>query len=164
MAFDAYKYFEKIWKTNKITAAGGYKFCKVSGMSYMENVIQNFRKETAYFCVDETEDGNIMQQGNGSGYMERRQYTIFLLKKFGINKMDDQHEALQECRNIYRQIVKKLIRDKRFLEEQMTYVHLDRIPFYEIPGYFISGCTGLYFMITIDIPTNLCFDGNEWND
>jgi hypothetical protein len=46
----------------------------------------------------------------------------------------------------------------------MTYLHVDRIPFYEIPGYFINGCAGLYFMITVDIPTDLCYDGSEWDN
>jgi hypothetical protein len=160
MAFDAYNYFEQICSTNKLTSAGKYKFCKVSGMSYMEEVIQKFKTEKAYFCVDDTEDGNIIQQGGG--YVERRQYVVFLIKKFAFGKMDEQHTALDECRQIYRQIVKKLIRDRRFLENEMTYLKVDRIPFYEIPGYFISGCTGLYFMITIDIPTELCYDDNDW--
>jgi hypothetical protein len=94
--------------------------------------------------------------------MERRQYTLFLIKKFSFGKMDEQGRALDECRQVYRQIMKKLIRDRRLLENEMTYLRLDRIPFYEIPGYFISGCTGLYFMITVDVPTELCYDSSEW--
>jgi hypothetical protein len=160
MAFDAHNYFERICNTNKITSAGGYKFCRVSGISYMEEVIQKFKTEKAYFCVDDTEDGAIIQQGGG--YIERRQYTVFLIKKFPYGKMDEQHIALEECRQISRQIVKKLIYDRRFLENEMTYLRADRIPFYEIPGYFVSGCTGIYFMITVDIPTELCYDGSEW--
>jgi hypothetical protein len=161
MAFDAYNYFEEICRKNKITAAGKYRFCKVSGLTHMEEVIANFRTERAYFCVDDTENGNLIQQGGG--YVERRMYTVFLLKKYGFGKMDEQHDALNECREIYRQIVKKLIRDRHFLENDMTYLRLDRIPFYEISGYFISGCTGLYFMVTIDIPTDLCYDGKDWD-
>ncbi|MDR1339255.1 MAG: hypothetical protein LBK58_04285 [Prevotellaceae bacterium] len=161
MAFDAYSYFEEICRKNKITAVRKYKFCRVTGISYMEEMILKFKSEKAYFCVDDTEDGNMIRQGGG--FVERRQYTVFLLKKYDFNKMGEQHAALNECREIYRQIVKKLIRDRRLLENDMTYLRLDRIPFYEIPGYFISGCTGLYFMITIDIPVDLCYNGDEWN-
>jgi len=162
MNFDAYTYFEDICRTNKITAKNRYRFCRVTGLSNMEEVIQNFKSEKHYFCVDDTEDGTVIQQGGG--YVERRQYTVFLIKKYAFGKMEEQHEALNECRKIYRQIVKKLIYDRHFLENEMTYLHVERIPFYEIPGYFISGCTGLYFMITVDIPTDFCYDGEEWND
>jgi len=161
MAFDAYAYFEKICRTNKITAENHYRFCRVTGLSNMEEVLQNFKSEQAYFCVDDTEDGTMIHQA--SAWFERRQYTLFLLKKYAFAQMDEQCEALKECRSIYRQIIKKLIFDRRFLENEMTYLQIDRIPFYEIPGYFISGCTGIYFMITIDLPTDLCYDGKEWN-
>jgi hypothetical protein len=159
--FDAYEYFENLCNTNKITSSGRYKFCRVTGLSNMEEVIANFKKENAYFCVDDTEDGAIIQSPGG-GYFERRQYTVFLLKKFPLNNMTAQHEALNECREIYRQITKKLIDDRRFLENSMTYLKVERIPYYEVPGYFISGCTGLYFMITIDIPVDLCYNTDDW--
>jgi len=160
MAFNAHEYFKNICETNKKTKTGNYRFCRITGISHMEEVIQNFQKEKAYFCIDDTEDGNIIEKGGG--YFERRQHTVFLLKKYAFNKMDEQHDALNECRQIYRQIVKKLIHDRRLLENEMTYLHVDRIPFYEVPGYFISGCTGLYFMVTVDIPTDLCYDSDEW--
>jgi hypothetical protein len=160
MQFDAHNYFREICRTNKLATAGEYVFCRVTGMSGMEEAIQKFKTAKAYCCIDDTEDGTLIQ--TGGGYMERRQYCLFLLKKYPVGNMDAQHVALDECRRIYRQIVKKLIRDRHRLENEMTYLKLDRIPFYEIPGYFLSGCTGLYFMITVDIPTELCYDNNEW--
>jgi hypothetical protein len=163
MAFDAYNYFEDICRTNKLTVAGAYRFCRVTGISYMEEMIQKFKTEKAYFCVDDTEDGRIMQMGRGSGYMERREYVVILLKKYPLNDMQAQHHALNECRNIYRQIAKKLIRDRRLLENEMTYLHTDNIPFKELAGYALSGCTGLFFSITVDIPVDLCYDGTEWD-
>jgi hypothetical protein len=126
----------------------------------MEELLQHFKTAKAYFCIDDTENGVLIQ--TGGGYMERRQYTIFLLKKYPLNNMDKQHAALNECRQIYRQIVKKLIRDRRLLENEMTYLNLKELPFFEIPGYAFSGCTGLFFKVTVDIPTELCYDSNEW--
>ena len=159
--FDAHKYFEKICQTNKLLIEGKYHFCRVTGISYMEEVIQKFQREKAYFCIDDTEDGTIISN-SGNGYFERRQYTVFILKKYSFNNMDEQHAALEECRRICRQIVKKLIFDRSVLANEMTYLHVDRIPFYEVPGYFISGCTGLYFMVTVDIPTELCYEPEDW--
>ncbi len=161
MAFDAHQYFEELCTTNKKATEENFKFCRVSGISHMEEVIQNFSKEKAYFCIDDTADGSMMQH-SGGGYFERRQYTVFLLKKYPYGDMEKQHIALNQCREIFWKLVKKLIYDRRRLENEMTYLNVDRIPFYEVPGYYISGCTGLYFMVTIDIPTELCYDSNEW--
>jgi hypothetical protein len=90
MNFDAHNCFELICSTDKITSAGEYKFCRVSGISYMEGMIRKFKTAA----------------------------------------------------------------------DEMTYFVIKRIPFYEIPGYFISGCSGLYFSIGVDISTELCYDGN----
>jgi hypothetical protein len=161
MAFDAHTYFRTLCETNKLLKQGDYRYCRVTGISHMEEAIQNFKKEKAYFCVDATEDGHTYRAAGG-GFMERRMYTVFIIKKIRFEDMDEQDAAIKECRMIYRQILKKLILDRRFLEEDMTYLRLDSIPFHEIPGYFLSGCTGLYFSISVDVPTELCYDGDEW--
>jgi hypothetical protein len=161
MTFDAHAYFGEICRTNKAMRDGNYCYCRVTSISHMEEVIQKFKKERAYFCVDATEDGHTFR-ATGGGFMEKRVYTVFILKKIHFENMDDQDAAIKECRTIYRQILKKLIRDRRFLEDDMTYLRLDNIPFHEIPGYFLSGCTGLYFSISVDVPTELCYDGDEW--
>lgn len=162
MEFDAYNYFEDLCKKNKITSSGGYKFCRVTGLSNMEEVITNFRKEKAYFCVDDTAEGTNIKKGGS--YWDRRSYTVFLLKKFPLNEMDKQHSALKECRTVHKQILKKLIKDRARLENEMTYLQIDHVPYHEIPEYFISGCTGLYFIITVDIPIDLCYDPDEWTE
>jgi hypothetical protein len=163
MAFNAHQYFENLHSKNKVLQAGHYRYCKITGMGNMEEVIQNFRKERAYFCVDATEDGHTLQAAGG-GFMERRLYSVYILKKIKFEDMTQQDAAIRECRQIYRSILKKLIRDRCFLEDEMTYLHLDRIPFHEIPGYAFSGCTGLFFTVTVDIPTDLCYDSDEWTE
>jgi hypothetical protein len=49
--FDAHNCFERICSTDKITSVGEYKFCRVSGISYMEEMIWKFKTAKAYFCI-----------------------------------------------------------------------------------------------------------------
>lgn len=158
--FDAYAYFQDIRDKNKLAAYGNYKFSRVTGLSNMEEVIAGSRKEKAFFCVDDTEDGVTLKKSGG--YFQRRSYTVFVLKKYKSLDMGDQHDALLECRKIYEQVLKKLIKDKDILENSMVYLLNDRIPFHEIPGHYINGCTGLYFIVTIEIPTDLRYQADEW--
>jgi hypothetical protein len=161
--FNACQYFETVCNENRMTVDGHYRFCRVTGISYMEDAIARWKRETAFFCVDDTEDGRLICK-NGGGFFERRLYTVYLIKKFSLDNMDAQRDALAECRTIYRQIMKRLVRDRSFLENSLAYLNLTDIPFYEIPGYFLAGCTGLYFSVTVDNPVDLCYDGSEWND
>jgi hypothetical protein len=161
--FEAYEYFTDICKKLKITKDNDYYPCKVSGLANMEGVIANLQSKRAYFAIDDTNDGQIYK-GAGGGYFERKMYIVFVLKKFPFEDMNKQHEALNECRSVYRSICTKLISDKSTLSNNMIYLHTDRIPFYEMTGYGIAGCTGLYFMITVEQPINLCYDANQWNE
>jgi hypothetical protein len=158
--FDAYTYFEVIRNTLKRTKST-HKFTRSTGLPYMEELIQNFKGEKAFFCVDDTNDG-VTIQGAGGGFFDRRQYVIFILKKYKYGNMDEQHAVLEECRAIYRSICTKLVKDKTALANQMIYLQLDRMPYYEIPGYFLNGATGLYFMVTVDEPKDLRYDNDEW--
>jgi hypothetical protein len=128
----------------------------------MEEVLLNFKTEQAFFCVDDTTDGTTIRGASG-GFFDRKQYVIFLLKRYKLNDMDAQHAALNETRGIFRSIQSKLLLDRRALENNMTYLQLDRMPYYEIPGYAYNGATGVYFMITVDTPKDLQYDVTEWS-
>jgi hypothetical protein len=66
----------------------------------------------------------------------------------------------QFCRVAGIAYMEEMIRKFKTAAGEMTCPVIERIPFYEISGYFISGCSGLYFSISADIPTELCYDGN----
>ncbi|MFV0538843.1 MAG: hypothetical protein ACK5M3_15985 [Dysgonomonas sp.] len=161
MNFDAFDYFSSLCNKLKISKDNGYYPCKVSGLANMEEVINAYQSQTAYFAIDDTNDGQTSKSGGG-GYFDRKQYIVFILKKYALNNMDQQKEYMKECRQIYKSICKKLIKDKSKLVDEFIYLQTDRIPFYEIEGYGIAGCTGLYFIITVDEPVNLCYDTTEW--
>ncbi|MDR2913431.1 MAG: hypothetical protein LBV74_01115 [Tannerella sp.] len=161
--FNSYDYFAEICAKNKLTVAGNYKFCRVTGLGNLEEVIQNFKREQAYFCIDDTNDGTTFQ-GAGGGYFERRMYIVYIMKKYPLNDMQAQHAALEECRRIYRSVCSKLVFDRSRLLNSQIYLNTDRIPYYEMEGYAISGVTGLYTMISIDEPVNLCYNANDWTE
>jgi hypothetical protein len=161
--FNSYDYFADICAKNKLTVSGKYKFCRVTGLGNLEEVIQNFKREQAYFCIDDTNDG-YTYRSQGGGYFERRMYIVYLLKKYPLNDMQKQHDALDECRRIYRSVCTKLVKDRSRLENDLIYLLTDRLPYYEMEGYAISGVTGLYAMISVDEPVNLCYNANDWNE
>lgn len=161
MKFNAHAYFEKeVRDRMKLTVDGGYKYSRVSSMQHLEEVIDGFRYHKAFFAVDDTEDGFTFQAGGG--YMDRRTIVVYVLKQYQDRNMESQREALDECREIYKRVLKKLIRDKSRLENEMVYLVTDRIPYNEIPGIFANNCTGLFFTIPVNIPTDLSYKSEEW--
>ncbi|MBD8349339.1 hypothetical protein [Dysgonomonas sp. HGC4] len=162
MKFDATAYFKEINTRLKKTKDGKYRFCKSTGLSSMEGVVANLRSDPAYFVLDDTQDGYVYKKGGG--YFSRRMFVIFVLKKFTLGSMVQQTTAMQECRDIFTLICTQLVKDRNVFINDQIFFDTDRIPYYELDGHAIAGCTGIYFMFSVDEPTNLCYDKSQWYD
>lgn len=159
--FDAHAYFEKeIRDKMKATVNGNYSYARVTSISHLEEVLQKFRTQKNFFAVDDSENGYTFMKGGS--FFERKSITIYVMKEFDIKKQESQVAAQAECKHIYDTVLKKLIKDKAELANQMVYLVTDQIPFQIIPGYFANGCTGIFFTVPVDIPTNLCYNPDEW--
>lgn len=157
--FDANTYFENIVNSLKLTK-DKYKFCKVSGVDQLEEVLQESKRSKYFFAVDDTADGQTFQKGGG--YWERRPITVFILAKFDYPNMNKRQPKLEETRVIYRKVLSKMIKDRSVLESDLNYLQTDKVEFHEIPGFFAMGSTGIYFTFVVDNPVTLVYDESEW--
>lgn len=155
---DSVAYFENL--TNKLKLTKG-KFAnkKVSGIRNLEGIISD-RENKKFIAVDDTDDG-YTYQGAGGGWFKRRTVTVFILQKYSITNMDERQTRLEECRVIMNRFQSKIIADAQEMEEFM-YLDKSRMPHFELDEYFANGCTGLYFMISFNEPTDLQYDTNDW--
>ena len=158
--FNAVTYFETNCQKLRLTVEGKYKFCRVTGIDYMEDILSNI-KSSAYFAVDDTDDGVVVREG--AGYFNKRVITVFLLRKFNISNQKDREEKLAETRLIRTKLIAKLIKDSNTLPELM-FLDKSRFPYKEVPGYWAAGTCGIYFFITIKEPVSLVYDANDYID
>ena len=156
--FDPIEYMRLLHGKMKLTKAK-YKFTTVSGVSELEGVLENFKREKYFFAVDDSQDG-ITFRGAGAGYFERRPYTVFILGKADYGDMGKRREVLAEAKKIYRTILSKLIKDK----SSIPVLNMESIRFFEVPPAFAFGCSGLYFMFNVENPVSLTYDAAEWDD
>lgn len=159
--FDAHNYFEKeIRDKMKLTVDNNYKYARITSMQDLEGVLDNFRYEKAFFAVDDTENGDTFR--TGGGWMMRRTFVVYIMKQYDMKDMNSQAAAISECREIFENVLKKLIRDKSMLANQMVYLSTERISYNEMPGIFANSSTGLFFMIPVNIPVDLSWKEEEW--
>ena len=156
--WNSVQYFDNATSKLKLTK-NLYKYKKVSGIRNLEEVISD-RVNDKFIAVDDTDDGNTFQ-GAGGGWFKRRTVIVFILQKYDIKNMQDRETKLNECRVIMNRFQSKIIADAQELEE-LLYLDKSRMPHYELDDYFANGCTGLYFMISINEPTDLIYNANDW--
>lgn len=153
--FDPVIYMQQLHSELNLLS-GKYKFVKVSGLTSLEGILENSRKEKYFFAVDDSQDGTTFR--NGGAYFERRPYTIFILGKAEYGDMEKRAEVLAEAKTIYRHLMSRLIKDKL----NIPVLDMERIRFYEVPPAFATGCSGLYFIFNVENPVNLVFDETAW--
>lgn len=156
--FDPIAYMQTLHGKMKLTKTK-YKFTTVSGVSELEGVLENFKREKFFFAVDDSQDG-VTFRGAGAGYFERRPYTVFILGKADYGDMTKRKEVLAEAKTIYRTILSKLIKDKLTI----PVLDMENIRFFEVPPAFAFGCSGLYFIFNVQNPVSLTYDAAEWDD
>lgn len=161
--FDTEKYFSEICSSNLLACELGFKFCTCSGIESLQGPLRQFRDTNSFFCLDDTNDGALFQ-GKNAGWFMKRTLTVFIMRKYGIKDERQRMEALEICRRIFRQVCSKLIVDADNLNNDLVYLHTENIMSRELGRYFLSGCTGLYFMIEVSEPVDLKFDAEEWTN
>lgn len=161
--FDAEQYFSGICAKNKLASDYSFKFCTCSGIETLQGPLEKFRTVNAFFCVDDTNDGALFQ-GKSGGWYKKRTFTVFIMHRYTFGTETSRQEALAVCRNLFRQVVSRMIVDSYDMKNELIYLHTETILSRELGQYFLNGCTGLYFMIDVSEPVDLKFDESEWTE
>jgi len=156
--FNANSYFENCNEKLKLTVDNGYKFSRISGFEYLEDILKDI-KHSAYLAVDDTDDGVIVREG--AGFFLKRVITVFILRRYKIADQADRASKLAETRLIRNKLTARLIKDSLILPELM-FLDKSRFSYKEVPGYFAAGTCGIYFFVTIKEPTDLCDKQDDW--
>lgn len=158
--WNAVNYFKSLNNRLKLTW-GKHILCRSTGLNHLEDLISKMTKYNNFTVVDDSDDGATIR--GGGGYFNRRSVIVYILKKYDFRSQEDRETKLNECREIYRKFVSRLLKDSGELPE-LAYLNKVRIPYHEVPGYFVAGTTGLYFIVTIDEPVDLQFDPSDWDE
>ena len=143
----------------------GSRFLSVCLFRYqlaLKRFFRIFGVESAFFAVDDTNDG--VTEKRSGGFFKKRTFTVFLMMRYRISDMAERQAALEVCRRLFRQVHSRMLVDRENLDNELVYLNTDNVYSRELGEYFISGCTGLYFMIDVSEPVSLIYDSDEWEE
>lgn len=160
--FDAELYFASLCVSNKLAKEHGFRPCTCSGIQSLQGPLERFRTTNAFFCIDDVNDGQ-MFQGRGGGWYKRRTFTVFIMHRFTFGDEVDRRAKLSLCRQLFRQVVTRMLVDSKTLRSELIYLGVEDIRCRELGQYFLNGCTGLYFLVNVEEPVDLKYNPAEWN-
>lgn len=159
--FDAESYFTSLCESNRLAAAHGFMPCTCSGINTLQGPLDRFKSTNAFFCIDDTNDGQ-MYMGRGGGWYKKRTFTVFIMHRYRFNDEVDRIDKLAICRQLFRQLATRMLIDSKRMENDLVYLGIGDILCRELGQYFMNGCTGLYFMIDVEEPVDLKYNPDEW--
>ena len=156
--WDATEFFRGLVEKNKLAQEKKYRFARVSGRAGLEEYIEQAQTTTAAICVSDISPG--FTEMNNTPHT-RRVKTVFMMKRHALNNMDARQACMDEMREIFRQFMSVLFKERTRIEQGIIYLD-PRVQFTEIEQYFALGAACAYFQISFDVYTNLVYREEEW--
>ena len=159
---DFLRYIQELTNTNRLAKKHGFHPCTCTGVGYLEGMLNSLRSHPAFVCTTDTCEESTAR--HGGAWFRRRVFTVFILHRFNPRMQRTYHEAMDTCRELFRQFHSRFIKDECALQSRLTYLGVEEVRSRELGGQFLNGCTGLYFTIAIDEPIDLRYNDDEWTN
>lgn len=160
--FDFLSYMKALCTANRLAQANHFAPSTCSGINYVEGMLEQYQTTANFLCTsDVCSESTFLSSG---GWFKRRVYMVFILMRYEYANAADCAAKLNTCRELFRQLKSRFVRDSERLQESLTYLNAADIRSNEIGGTFLNGCTGLYFQLSVDEPTELVYNPEEWTD
>lgn len=160
--FQPLSYIESLVGQNKLCREKGFRIVHCSGPDNIEGIMAEYRDTENFIVIDDTTDNAI--HGGRAGYFTHAVYTVWVIAATDYNDPEGRHEALELCREIFRQMLSRMLLDREsYKYDGMEYMAFDRVMYKELGRYSFNGATGLYFMLDNDRPTDLTYKADQWS-
>lgn len=160
--FDFISYMEGLCRQNKLAQRLGFVPTTCSGINYVEGMLEQYQSVANFLCTsDVCSESTFTASG---GWFKRRVFTVFVLMRYAYGDRADYALKLGQCREVLRQLQSRFIHDSVRLQDRLLYLNTADIRSNELGGTFLNGCTGLYFMVSMDEPVELSYNSGEWKE
>lgn len=152
------EYFRKLTESNILAQRLGLQFETVSGLSGFSETLDANPSAPGFICVSDSSDGTL-ELGNQPRLRTMR--TVYIALRHPYSNPEAREQALVTIREIFRQFVTHLNREKTRLAQNLIYIS-DKVTVNEIESYFATGTACAYFTITTEQYSNLMYNPGEW--
>jgi hypothetical protein len=158
--WDSVDFFRRATAQNKFAQQNGFRFARVSSLEGFQDLLGQLTTATAVVAASDVSQGYVSTVNSPA---TRRVKIVFIAMRHRIDDMTAREACLIKMRELFRQFMTRLLREKTQLAEENIYVD-DSISFTEIDKYFFSGMACAWFSIGVTTYTDLQFNAEDWNE
>ena len=160
--FDGIAYFTELAQRNKLCTQNNFVVAKVSGIGYLEQMLENFRENSNFIGVEDSTSEEIIS--NGNGYFSARIFTVYIIAGYDVRDVDDHNAKAELCKEIRRQFITRMLIDKTRYEDKLIFMNTNKIMGQGLGTMFLNGATGLFFQMSVTEPVELIYNDEEWTN
>lgn len=161
--FDGVNYLLSLARANRLASENEYKVSLCSDLHSIEPMMADYQTTANFLMVMDAVDGAMV--GGRPGWFNRRVYTVAIIARYQWDDLSDRNQKLAICREIYRQMLTRLIVEREnfeYHEDKPVFLRTDNMQYREMEPYAMAGATGVVFTLRIDEPTNLEYNTADW--
>lgn len=158
--FDFHAYLFDLVGRNRLAAEHSFVPCSCSGLGFLEEMLRRMREARAFVCLSDVCEESTTHRGGA--WFKRRVFTVFVVARYDVRRLEDYRVKLSLCRELFRQLHTRFILDEARLQSGLVYLDVANVRSRELGGEFLNGLCGLYFTLALDEPIDLCYNAEEW--
>ncbi len=159
--FSFLQYIQDLTQSNQLAQRESFAPVTCSGINYLEGMLEQYQSQANFVCTSDVCQESLHTASGG--WFKRRVFTVYILARYEYGNSADQEQKMDLCRELFRQYTSRIIHDSQSLAATRDlYIDTTDIRSNELGGLFLNSCTGLYFLLAIDEPTDLRYDPTEW--
>jgi hypothetical protein len=165
MSFDALSYFENVAKKHvQILHTDSEKhFFRTRSLATLDELLNDL--STANFpalMVHDTIDGMLGDFGQSDSYIDEPQFIFYVLQRVDFGDHVAVDDAIQQCRQIGKSILARMLRHKVRGEHGLDFLDMSRIS-YQSVGPIHDNVYGMMYMMSVADDAGLLYNAEDWD-
>ena len=158
--WDAAAFFEDLTRRNKLAREKGFRFCRISGLTGMEEALAAMQNTPAFVMVSDAPVGTM--DTDNTPHL-RRTVMVILAMRHPIDNMQARQQCLDTMQELFRQFMSATIPERVRLERNMCFLE-PRVTLQVFNKYLTPGVTCYEFEMSATYYVDLTYQTDEWNE
>lgn len=138
------------------------KFFRISSLAQLDELLSMI-SDIGYpaLLIHDNMDGAIGDRSTSNNYLDIPNYTFYVVEHVSLNDHDAKQQVITNCKNIGLKILAKMKHDKLDLNQGLTFLQFDNIP-YQTIGPIGDNCHGVMFTISVPNQAQITYNADDW--
>lgn len=156
--WDAAAFLEGLTDRNKLAKQHGFRFCRISGLTGMEEALAAMQQTPAFVMVSDAPVGTMDIDNTPH---QRRTVMVILAMRHRLDDMTARAECLNTMQELFRQFMSALIPERTRMQQNALFID-PRVTLQVFNKYLTPGVTCYEFELTTTAYVDLTYQTDEW--